>query len=153
MSREWKPGDVAAWDFEDGSGSERALRTAHDWFGERGSVPKFFHDSLRPLVVIDPENREQVERLCAAMKANGWTGIDDEAPDDMQTALRSLLEPERPEEPKGKYAVVQDASGAEWVRCTNEGRSDWLRAGWFTSEEWTDWSEIRAVKVLSEGVS
>lgn len=84
----------------------------------------------RPLLVIDPENREDIERIADAfcsIPSSGWS-------DDMQAALRSLLappKPPKPPEPMGLGAVVEDVTGAEWVRV---GLSDgfggvWARVG------------------------
>jgi hypothetical protein len=71
VTREWKPGDVALW--IDSTGVTHRL--FREGYGERGdgkarwfgatcgeAWPEPF-DDLRPLVVIDSEDREQVERL------------------------------------------------------------------------------------------
>jgi hypothetical protein len=47
----------------------------------------------QPVAVVAYEDREQVERLLAVMKGRGWCGIDDEAPADMQAALREFADP------------------------------------------------------------
>ena len=161
MTREWKPGDVVA--VLNGAVEQIALVTASlrvsGLFVETSagdSIPlECIEDgTMRPLVVLDPEDREQVERLCAAMKSNGWTGIDDDAPSDMQTVLRSLVAPPKPDEPRGLGAVVEDQSGRRWVRIEPEG----IAVAWTSHvrgevpKEYS-WSNIAAVRVLSEGVA
>lgn len=108
-------------------------------------------DDARPVVVIDPEDREQVERLIMAMQQRGWTGLDDDAPSDMQAALRSLIAPPKPPEPQGLGAVVEDAEGEKWVWMSAGAQGAyWMRVG--PPETWRNWSQIPAVRVLSEGV-
>jgi hypothetical protein len=106
------------------------------------------------LVVIDPEDREQVERLVRAMPAE-WN-LDQ--PDDpelfedsttgVQQALRSLIAPPRPEEPMGLGAVVEDAEGNRFVRSEATGSYPWSQVG---DDDWWTYPNIKAVRVLSEG--
>lgn len=102
------------------------------------------------LVVIDPEDREQVERVTAAF-ANEYGG--DLHVDETQAALRSLIAPPRPPEPMGLGAVVEDKDGNRWIRKgkTKHGE-DWTHqiGDAFTANPW---SRIAAVRVLSEGWS
>jgi hypothetical protein len=106
----------------------------------------------RPLVVIDPEDREQVEQLAAACRtAFGWTcGPTENDTTATQAALRSLVTPPKPPEPQGLGAVVEDAEGRRWVR----GEHAWTNLGAkgiFLN--WTAYADLAAVKVLSEGVT
>lgn len=152
-AREWKPGDVARTK----AGGTVARTAKHEWvLLDDGHGIDIGDDRIaRPLVVIDPEDREQVERLTQTMRANGWTGIDDDATDDMQRVLRELADQKpRIEEPTGLGAVVEDAEGKRWIRTTT--KTD--RAAW---DEVTDgpvglnvwWVDVFAVRVLSEGVT
>jgi len=95
-AREWKPGDVAmarhersfADDFlvvRTGLSSESYWSAPRDWPDGISSKDCIY----RPLVVIDPEDREQVERLAAifcAAPSSGWVS-------QMQEALREYAAP------------------------------------------------------------
>jgi hypothetical protein len=115
------------------------------------------------LVVIDPEDREQVERVTSLFYNERTRGdrasIVGGSTDAMQAALRSLVAPEKPAEPTGIGALVE----ADFA--TNEGKgfgpAHWARAGdgsWrcltdgMTSHA-TAWPFLSVVKVLSEGVT
>lgn len=105
-----------------------------------------------PLVVVDPEDREQLDALTKALveacHAHGNTIVAGNGihPETMQGALREFANPTPPiEEPTGYGAVVEDADGQLWIHleqgiwyCVKHGREDW--AG------------VKAVRVLSEGV-
>lgn len=69
-----------------------------------------------PVVVIDPENREQVHLLTEAFAVN--EGRYSDPVGDMQAALREFANPAppKPEEPQGQWAVVRDEHGHRWVR-------------------------------------
>lgn len=125
MKREWKPGDVAVIEgWADGKSKVvivRVRRESADQSLEFAYVEGGFDlvDELaagftaRPLVVIDPEDREQVERLAdvfCAIPSSGWVA-------QMQAALRSLVAPPRPKEPTGLGAVVEATCG-----CSDEVR-------------------------------
>lgn len=99
MSREWKPGDVAATDYQgyksrafvvEGRACPLTHPEAAHWHGQGGGWNPLDDRaaSYRPLVVIDPEDREQVERLWVAMlnvnRANA------------QAALREFANPPEP---------------------------------------------------------
>jgi hypothetical protein len=107
---------------------------------------RYYCGEPRPLVVIDPEDREQVERLTAAM-VNEY-GVDVHY-DETQAALRSLIAPPRPPEPKGLGAVVEDADGRRWSRANDAG--EWYSAD--GEEVGPHYSHVAAVRVLSEGVT
>lgn len=110
-----------------------------------GMVPE-----IRPLLVIDPEDREQVERLAMA-----HGGVSGDAPLTgdlwsipglrMQAALRSMLTPPGPEEPQGLGAVVEDVEGTQFVRM----HDGWWHGGHPVSR---NWAAINVVRVLSTGV-
>lgn len=148
-AREWKPGDVAMIEEADGTKS-RAVRSADGsrWVVESRSLPMRKVIGARPLVVIDPEDREQVERL---MDGVTWlfTNADVEA---TQAALREFANPKppKPVEPTGLGAVVEDADGKRWVLSADaDCANPWNEASGYDTREWSD---IDAVRVLSEGV-
>lgn len=70
------------------------------------------------VAVIDPEDREQVERL-----ASVYFGYHDgPSADDMQAALREFANPTPPKPPRptGMGAVVIDTDGEGWVHFGND---------------------------------
>lgn len=164
---EWKPGDVvtatvkgrenvrlvAGWSKYDprlrwcemsprwGDGDDDDC-----WF-----VPRDVTDA-RPLVVIDAEDREQVERLAQAYLDKFGSGHPSQAiADQMQLALREFANPTRPkpDQRTQPFAVVQDSNGARWLLASDaDGLAPWNRIG---TDVWAAWSEISAVRVLSEG--
>lgn len=168
---EWKPGDVAMvtarWIRTDDHSERYAVRRPDGWWSRAGvRVGDWEVSAVRPLVVIDPEDREQVERLVGGlMNVNFWSVIPAEAEGithrtgQMQAALREFADPRPPklEEPTDLGAVVEDEEGVLWVRAgdSHGGRlsDNWRRVvtqgddGW-----WSEWRNIAAVRVLSEGV-
>src|SRR5690606_10195009 len=119
-AREWRPGDVALVHL-DAETEVRCMRTkCGDWASPSGAP----YDPLltaRPLVVIDPDDRAQVERLWdlfGAAKAYG--------PDALQAALRELANPTppKPDEPTGLGAVVE-TPGGRYVRSDVETCNPW----------------------------
>lgn len=144
MSREWKPGDVVRL------GNNVAMRVEQDsdayFISPIGTHWRDCEHSARPLVVIDPEDREAVERL-----ARDLVGFDfDLVVERLQAGLRKFMDPTppRPDEPKGLGAVVEDEDGTPWVRCENVD----LDPHWYARNKKRDWHQIDAVRVLSEGV-
>lgn len=171
MGREWKPGDVVMID-ADYSRFDGQLGVVVEEEGGTWAVIVPTHDpepmafgakTLRPLVVIDPENPEDVERLADAWDDAHYSGP---LPDAgmplrdlrMQAALREFATPTppRPEEPTGLGAVVEDAEGERWVRVTVENKT-WPGECWQDrygdKVRWTKYVDIDAVRVLSEGWS
>lgn len=111
----------------------------------------------RPLVVIDPENNEQVERLESLYLADKHDKCDNTS-DCMADALREFANPQppKPDEPTGLGAVVEDADGRRWVRNGSTGYlndPNWRAASPLNAvRKWHTYANINAVKVLSEGV-
>jgi hypothetical protein len=148
----WKPGDVVTATVE---GREN-VRLVAGWsrykpqlrwcemsprWGDGDDDECWFMPSQvtdhRPLVVIDPEDREQVERLTTEY-VRTWLGP------------RETTSPESVEEPQGLGAVVEDAEGRRWVRSADdECVNPWNRENGYDSREYRD---ITAVRILSEGV-
>lgn len=168
--REWKPGDVAWARYTDSSGGEIALRTQTGWMGTRGGMPEGTMEAydLRPLVVIDPDDREQMEHLLEAHNKaeqdaackGGECGSGSCWIDIMQAALREFANPTppKPDEPQGLGAVVKDARGVRWVRTES---AKGLRNPWQATLHPAEgdrvrslpYADISAVRVLSEGVT
>ena len=169
MAREWKPGDVvtatvngrddvrliAGWSKYDPQlrWGEMSPRWGDGDDDECWFMPSQV-TNRRPLVVIDPENREQVERLVDRLAAaRFWEAIPVDEPgvsyrtSQMQAALREFANPTppKPAEPQGLGAVVEDAFGHVFVR---------LSTSWFNvnDDQHCTWDHINAVRVLSEGV-
>ena len=155
--REWKPGDVlvnagrVGIVTTAGIGRDDSGRAAYVEFGHGGTIFVGELDGdARPLVVVDPEDREQVERLVRAFWDNGNDDCDD--PRAMQAALRSLIEPPKPPEPTGLGAVVEDADGKRYIRC-DAGPGRWHCPDDDTGASDDFYANISAVRVLSVGVT
>lgn len=107
----------------------------------------------RPVVVIDPEDREAVERLTDLY----WETVNEEAIADLQAALREFANPEppKPDEPMRPGAIIKDADGVRWVSWRQDscGHSrPWQRLEMDT-DEYRDYKDISATEVLYEGDS
>lgn len=160
MKREWKPGDVAMVlnEYRVWNVAICALKLGHRdlvWrYGVADSWMPLTADA-RPLVVVDPEDREQVERLTRIFMDDHDSG-DETA--DMQAALREFANPTppKPDEPMGLGAVVEDAEGTRWVSWRSglnyHHSRPWQRLEMDT-DEWRDYEEIPVASVLFEGVS
>ena len=99
------------------------------------------------LVVIDPEDREQAERLRQTMSLLGYERGD--CAEDLQAVIRAMIAPPKPDEPTGLGAVVEDAVGEWWVQFTSK-TGKWWRNHQGVNRRWSD---LNAAKVLSEGVT
>lgn len=162
MGREWKPGDVALVDY--GRGVEVMMRDHYGWTSAWAEITDSENvvESVRPLVVIDPEDREQVSRLGDAFCKARWDhtpGSNECDPltfSSMQAALREFAvpTPPRPDEPTGLGAVVEDENGARHVRTFAGAHRAWLGHIRDDGGERTrTYAEIAAVRVLSDGVA
>lgn len=159
--REWKPGDLAMVSTH--VGDRRAMRDRCDGWTDIEGACWSDERPARPLVVIDPEDREQVEALCRCIADTGvawdWERRSianrERAVEGVAVALRTLANPvTKPEEPTGLGAVVEDADGEQWVRWSRD--VDMKHAPWTRAEGGCDdaaYKDIAAVKVLSEGVT
>lgn len=171
MSKDWKPGDVALVEAGCWANRKVALRLAEGWAHTNGvNVDGDGVVSVvRPLVVIDPEDREQVERLILALpdaadwgfaSANNYDHPDDLAVvegifEPFQTALREFANPKppKPEEPTGLGAVVEDSDGERWIRTsTPEDDADDLNKPWYRRGVRKNWLIVDAVRIVGEGV-
>lgn len=168
VSREWKPGDVAMVNDVTGADPETIAvcvtagntGDAH-WrlMHERGGDVWSSVSKARPLAVIDPEDREAVERLMTCIplrdriEAVLRRSVDDDnfrrIGDHFQAALREFANPTppRPEEPLGLGAVVLDAENWRWL-SHRSGWRKWER----TDGKRAEYADVAVVRVLSDGV-
>lgn len=158
-ARTWKPGDVARVN------GAIAVRADDDqsWFTTAGRLSDPNVAYARPIVVIDPEQREQVERLRdfvdAAHRDHGSQYVDGKGArgNALQTALREYAEPKpQIEEPTGIGAVVETEAH---VLCVRVGDTEfpWVKASapGENSYQWDGYGGLpggAAIRVLSEGV-
>jgi len=157
MSREWKPGDVARTI----AGGTIARTATHKWILLDDGHPIDCDDDRisRPLVVIDPEDAEQVERLSRLL----WPHYSDNEHARLRKAeitvdaLREFADPTPPKEPEplGLGAVVEDAEGRRFIRVEPDGgQAKWVLSRALLGEDPRHvWSAIDAVRVLSHGVT
>lgn len=170
--REWKPGDVALVTEYDPpllamvgyrEGSKLLMfKYADGGFDVAGRIDIVDGEELeiaaRPLVVIDPEDREQIKRLAdigTRIADPRRTGLaSDHAIRSLQAALREFANPKpaKPDEPQGLGAVVEDADGTVWLSNRFDSTITW-RTPWFSSDldEWRDWSAIEVARILNDG--
>lgn len=162
MEREVQPGDVAMVAL-----SGETYLAFYDAFNEAWVSAKsgrLYPNGLaeiRPLVVIDPEDREQVERVDARWaELMGWIVNDsisvNKRRDHMQTALREFANPTppKPSEPLGIGAVVQDADENRFIRIGTDAIAPWFsEVPRDKDRPYRYYADITAVKVLSEGVT
>ncbi len=158
MKREWKPGDVAmvtSVNYEITIGLAVGDGEASGWRCEDGRLwGRAYVKDVRLLVVIDPEDREQVGRVLAHYWHSDDPYSESNYPQyltDLQAALRSLVEPPRPPEPTGLGAVVEDERGERWVRRDESCRPVWVNATGASFP--VAYTSIKAVRILSEGVA
>ena len=126
---------------------QRAEGFAFDHFdADPGTTP-------RPLIVIDPDDRAQVERLARLL----WPHYSKSESarlakaDITQAALRSLVAPPKPAEPQGLGAVVEDEDERTWV-LVNRDADMWRLCEGPARGKFSAYADITAVRVLSEGV-
>lgn len=160
VNRNWQPGDVAVATLHDGTTSRAIRRNDGTWRAADSCINNPPHN-FRPLVVIDPEDREQVERLVTLVRDQIRFGVVEEYEDRLQAALRSLITPPRPEEPTGLGAVVEDVNGRRWIHIDThrDCNDDWVPLGVKTrtllgqAAPRHRFDGIQAARVLHEGWS
>lgn len=147
MSREWKPGEAVAVDWM-GTTYYGFVDTDGGFYTTdqrlKGVTTATLGHDMRPLVVIDPEDGEQVERLRLAVQAESKGFFTAHV---LAAALREFANPTppKPDEPTGLGAVVEDGAGQTWMR-------DW-KGYWRAPDVTARWAKVEAVRVLSEGVA
>jgi hypothetical protein len=152
VSREWKPGDVV----HTGVGG-LAFRTDTRWvYDDDSSLPADDDAAAyraRPLAVIDPEDFQSLLSIVQAMGVHRAGEVITGTAERLQAALREIADPKppKPAEPTGLGAVVKDAKGDRWVWMSAGAEGNhWWRVGMPAMR--CGWSDIDAVRVLSEGV-
>lgn len=154
--RDWKPGDVAVVEgsvmLRTGRGWLFAALNGGSWSHAEGASADRVTSLARPLVVIDPEDREQVERLSDLRKRIDHSGENLMHWEDMQAALREFADPTppKPDEPQGLGAVVVDESEVEYIHL---GAGLWVYGTTDGPSCGYEWPHVHAVRVLSEGVT
>lgn len=161
-AREWQPGDVALVRNEYGVWnlavcSVKPIGLVWQYGVADSQMP--INADARPLVVIDPEDREQTARLADLFCEARWCHVKGGDTDDcdpltrssMREALAAYIAPTKPAEPTGLGAVVEDRAGSGYVRVS-ERKRPWLRVG---TDNHVHWSEIddTPIVVLSEGAT
>jgi hypothetical protein len=159
VKREWKPGDVALVPFDRPDDVPAMWMDGRGWVLSDGRGASENFTDVRPLVVIDPEDTESVERLAALW----WDEVRKDMPHPGQrdkalaAALREFANPTppKPEEPTGLGAVVEDDEGNRYVNALFGHDRHWVRSGPIVDgrTRLRDYADIAAVRVLSEGVS
>jgi hypothetical protein len=158
VTREFQPGDVAAVTLSSGRDAKTYDLCMWDAANQQwvsGAHGRLHTDGVwsisdvRPLLVIDPEDREMLARFAE------WTADGDYAEWRLkwvQVFLRSLLAPDKPEEPTGLGAVVE-VDGRVFDRKVRLVRTHASREPWFGDTVARSWDDITGpIKVLSEGV-
>lgn len=146
----WKPGDVALVLNEFGvwNTAIRVVGRPDYWqYGVSDATAHMGADA-RPLVVIDPEDAEQVERLMDIYFAIGrWN---EDPTHDLRDALREFAgpTPAKPEEPQGLGAVVLCGHHNRYIHL---GDGKWQHIS--KHRGIAEWDDLAVVRVLSEGVT
>ena len=147
--REWKPGGVAALTFFDevAIGVRNSTNTGwrHSSAWACGSLADFVPHVARPLVVIDPEDREQVERLRNALfgRSAHAHGVKE-----MQTVLREFADPKPPKPVWADGDAVQvGENGIVWIR----GTAAWTNRGDYVIDEHLKDGTYRLIRRQSDG--
>lgn len=150
-ARDWKPGDVAMYD---GANPGVLLRTVSGWVDTDGDYRDPPTAGLRPLAVIDHEDREQVERLANAIWAYPGNLLNNFC-SAVEQGLREFTNPTppRPEEPMSALAIVEDRDGKQWYRMPLKRTPDRLWAALDDGGYDRDYADIDAVRILSPGVT
>jgi hypothetical protein len=138
-----------------------AIRSCGGWTNASGHTdrePKLGNvTDVRPLVVVDPEDREQVDRLRETVFAQGC--FLNGPVSEWQAALREFANPTppKPAEPFGLGAVAVDANNVTWVLAGRDlptsTPDNWRAFDGPIVGDWKQWSRINAVRVLHEGVT
>ena len=161
---DWKPGTVA----------KATVRGVPDVTVFRRDVSEGFcdwaHDSVavgytcshdpdvtnvRPLVVLDIDNLRACEAEAAspALAAKRLRATNSVVAHAIADQIEAQTKPPKPAEPTGLGAVVEDDLGRRWVRIDDdpELNKPWRPADMAAIR--SHWQNVKAVRVLSEGVA
>ena len=169
MSGDWKPGTVAKATVRGVPDVTVFRMNDSEWALDRGIAGAFFTDiandkdatDVRPLVVLDLEesigkahlalwlrnNISKIEQGCVSPSSIGkdmaW----------LADQIEAQTKPPKPAEPTGLGAVVEDDDGRRWVRIDDdpELNKPWRPADMAAIR--SHWQNVKAVRVLSEGVA
>lgn len=163
MAREWKPGEVAlvtsmygrpVTAVRCGPGENLGWAYADTLSGrptQHWSSDRLGRSVIRPLVVIDPGDREQVDRLVEIL-VNLSEGA---FPVRLQTALREFADPTPPriDEP-GLWGIVEAAcvhsdDRRTWMRHSDD---NWYVVGTDTKNNPDGWDSLIDPVLVREGV-
>lgn len=162
--REWQPGDVALVECSDGEWRQATCEPHPNYTGMLvwrfpDRVYRHVNDSAaRPLVVIDPESPDDLDRLCKVLVEKMYAAGDAASaangvhPSTMAAALRKFATP-KPEEPTGLGAVVEAR-----CRCRGDAIRFVRNDDVYPNDPWEAicgshvYADLNAVRVLSEGV-
>lgn len=156
----WKRGDVAmvrdACKYDGVESGEKVrilVRIGPDgqlvWWGPDGFLPSGSDliESVRPVVVIDPEEIVHPDKLVGLLRERGWRTIAD--------AIEQATKP-RIEEPTGWLSVVEDNEGIQWYRWSvrpKDADKAWISVKDVGRCYPTGFDQIDVRRVLSEGCS
>lgn len=161
----WKPGDRAMVLCADGKWRPATCEPRGDVLIWRfpGRAYRYVGNSkARPLVEIDPEDREQVERLVDLLRnSGGFRGVMGAAAAyAVRASLREFANPTppKPDEPLGHLAIVEDTTGRRWIslRDPRDGLTPHDKPWMLTemdTDEFRNYTDIAVTKVIYEGVT
>lgn len=171
MTREWKPGDLAmvTAPFKAGGRREVAAVRCHDGWQQLDTGAHAYSGDVidaRPLVVIDPveitgpdetteggdpvwEIANCLMRLAERDGASATQGTyRGRVAARLSASFAEVVAPEKPAEPLGLGAVVEDVDGHLHTRAREH---NWPWVG--SDGQWRGYGAIAAVRVLHEGVT
>lgn len=166
-AQNWKPGDVAikarySLPSVVVSGCNHNHAEGPHWHhGSGGWDHLRTIGRMRRLVVIDPEDREKVERLAQAYRDDFWgteaERVNFDHVDSLQAALREFANPTppKPDEPIGHLAVVIDTDGNRWINWRDlRDDMDHERPWVLASDGFTyrDYADIDVAEIKWEGI-
>ncbi len=134
----------------------RGGSAAFDWLARAFSDPV-----AEGSLVIDPEDREQVERLVSELRQRGIGqmlmtreqsqsgSVDEVMAEHVRNALTDLVTPPKPDEPWGLGAVVATEADGDYIRVSVEISNPWRNVQTGVQRHWDG---VAATRTLSEGV-
>lgn len=162
---EWKSGDMGlnlTWGYRGIFVANCRQHGGVDHWHNQSGLTDPAGDRRRPLVVLDPEDREQMDLVAKTLVekmhragdvASAANGVH---PATLVATFRQLANPTpRIEEPTGLGAVVEDEDGDNHVKVAL-GPHGWVLANAMTRIDsgygGRSWRDLNAIRVLSPGV-
>lgn len=167
----YEPGTVADITIRSAGKPERAIRTGSD--GWR-TATMFYGDEredavtdVRPLVVLDPKGHPEAtdQFMPAHFRSYAETLREVRGPQSVAALelefiakqIEEQTQDPKPDEPHGRYAVVEDRDGVEWCKIdpSNGETYVWQQLGKPGGADvlYQSWDELDVVKILSPGAS